>query len=120
MKIKIDEATIKELPDDIAALMIVDPSYGREIPDLNASEVNALIHGVLASIYDPDLNFEQNLESIRNRYSTITRPSNEAMCFALTLIEKYKDEISEDEIGMVDFEDLYQEVKEDQLLFDRK
>lgn len=115
MKIKIDEKNVKEFPDNIAALMIADPSYGREIPDLSANEVNTLIHGILASIYDPSLNFEENLRNIEHRYSTISKPSSEAMSFALNLVDKYKDEIKESEIGMVSFDDMYQDSQDHHL-----
>lgn len=120
MKIKIDDDHIQEFPDDVAALIIADPSYGDEIIDLNASEVNVLIHGVLASIYNPTLSFEENINNIKTRYMDTAKPNKEALNVALGLIEKYKIEIEDDDIGQVGFDDMYQELKPDQISSEKK
>lgn len=112
MKVKIDTTEIKDLPDDVAALIIADPSYNDEIPDLSTQEVNVLVHGVLSSIYDPALSFEENTREIKHRYISEARPNKYRLNKALGLIETYNKNINEEDIGSVEFSDMFQTITE--------
>lgn len=108
MEIKIDETTLIEFPDDLAALLIADPSYGDTAPEFGAQEVNILIHGLLASLYDVNRPLEQNIANIREQYGSIVQPVEVAIQTAIRSIHRYNAEISEEDIGLVNADDMLQ------------
>lgn len=107
MLIRIDADSLREFPDEIAILILADPSMGDEKPDFTAQEVNVLVHGIVGTFYDHSLSFEENVEKVRERFSIIDKPTDENYSIACEAIKSYKDEISEDEIGMVDSDEVF-------------
>ncbi|QFT56484.1 hypothetical protein [Microbulbifer sp. THAF38] len=106
MLIRIETGELKEFPEDLAALILADPSCGEEDkPEFTAEEVNALLHAILGTYAVRDeISFEENIERIRKRYEAIGQPSEENLRIAQESIQAYVREIKGDDIGMVDNE----------------
>jgi hypothetical protein len=107
MLIRIDTGEFREFPDELAALILADPSCGDEYPDFSPNEVNILIHGVLGTYYEPSKSFEENITKVRKLYSSIGKPDDENYYIACKAISRYNQEIHENEIGLVDKDELF-------------
>lgn len=108
MLVRLPDDSIRDMPEDIAALLLSDPSHDDDISDFTGHDVNVVIHGVLASYLDADKTFEETLENIRERFRKITPASQEKVRVALDLIRRYNNEIKHHEIGMVSADDMIQ------------
>ncbi|WP_299948051.1 hypothetical protein [uncultured Microbulbifer sp.] len=105
MLIRIETGELKEFPEDLAALILADPSCGEDDkPEFTAEEVNALLHAILGTFARDEISFEENIEKIRERYESIGRPCEENLRIAQESIQAYVREIKGDDIGMVDSE----------------
>lgn len=105
MLIRIETGELKAFPEDLAALILADPSCGEDDkPEFTADEVNALLHAILGTFARVEISFEENIERIRKRYESIKQPSEENLQLARVSIQTYVREIKGADIGMVDNE----------------
>ncbi len=102
MLIRIFDDAIVEFPDDLAALILADPSYGDDFPEFSIDEVNAIIHGTLGAFFDQDFTLEKNIKKVRDRYASLESPSISNLDAALASIRNYSQNIDVNDIGLVD------------------
>ena len=100
--------SIRELPEEVAELLLSDPSYDDDISDFTSDDVNILIHTLLSVYFEHEKTFEQTVVDIKNNFKDIGPISKEKLNTARVLIKKYNIEIPNEKIGMVDVEDMIQ------------
>lgn len=108
MLVRIEDEGLCDLPDSLAASILADPSYGDTIADLEAEDVNMLIHSALAALYNPTQSFAQNVTAITNRYASIEKPTQENLQKAVAAVDTYKKTIKETQVGYVDANEMFQ------------
>ncbi|WP_444939419.1 hypothetical protein [Microbulbifer sp. JMSA002] len=116
MLIKADDDQYFVLPDDIAESIISDPTIDpamEGVPDFTAQDVNILVHSSLGYMMDDKLSLEENFQMIREDFSGRRQASEENRLKARQLIEKYNNEITINQIGVCNVEDVIQ-TKEEQ------
>lgn len=100
MLILVDD-TLHDCPDDLAALILVDPSCGDDLPDFSIEEVNAIVHGVLGTFHDENLSWEANIEKMREHYATVPHPAPADLAAALKMVENYNQNIKLKDVACV-------------------
>ncbi|MDP5209449.1 hypothetical protein [Microbulbifer sp. 2205BS26-8] len=109
MLIRIETGELIEFPEDLAALVLIDPlSDGDDQPIFTAEEVNLLLHSIVGTHYDPELSREDNIKEIEELYGQFKPPSAQTLRLAQQSIRAYVREIKRDEIGMVNREQVDQ------------
>lgn len=108
MLVRLPDDTIRDMPDDIGALLLSDPSYDDDISDFSGHDVNVVIHGILASYIEPFKTFDETMEDIRTHFGQLPSAKPEKIKTALDLIKKYNVEIKNEEIGIVNPDDMFQ------------
>jgi len=105
--IRVGDKILREFPDELAALILADPSCDDGLSEFTANEVNVLIHGIFGTHYDPSVSYERNIEKISKIYFEIAKPSEESYLLAREAVNSYNQEISQEKIGLVDTDDLF-------------
>ncbi|MFA0813395.1 hypothetical protein [Microbulbifer epialgicus] len=116
MLIKADDDQYFVLPDDIAESIISDPTIDptmEDVPDFTAQEVNTVVHVSVGFMMDSKLTLEENFQMMREDFAGRRQASEENRLKARQLIEKYNNEITINEIGVCNIEDVIQ-TKEEQ------
>lgn len=104
MLVRISNGTLKEFPDQLAALIFACPFRMDESPALDPDDINIEIHAIIADFEDDDLpSYEAMLDAIRACYSKFGEPTQEDLAIALESIEAYKTQIPEEKIGHADY-----------------
>ena len=109
--------TYHNLPDDIAVLILSDPTHG-DVEDFTAQEVNMLIHVGLAVFWEEGLSLDENINHIANEFDSIEPSTEENKAMARKLIKKYNDNIVISNIGRGDFDEVFQDASEQQPLIE--
>ncbi|WP_299947766.1 hypothetical protein [uncultured Microbulbifer sp.] len=105
MLIRVETGELIEFPEELAALVLIDPlSDGDDQPIFTAEEVNLLLHSIVGTHYDPNLSLKENIKHIEELYGQFKPPSAQTLHLAQQSIQAYVREIKEDDIGMVDSE----------------
>jgi hypothetical protein len=102
MLIRIHTNEIVDFPDELAALVLADPSSGDDSPEFTPDEVNVLIHGILGTFYDLSMSYSDNVNKISERYNSIPAPNDLNYSLALESIHSYNKEIEQSNIGLVE------------------
>jgi hypothetical protein len=108
MLIRLPNDSIRDMPDEIGALLLSDPSHDDDISDFTGQDVNVVIHGILASYFEDTKSFEEIIEEIRTQFLKFGPAKDEKVRIATDLIKKYNIEIKNEEIGMVNPHDMFQ------------
>lgn len=107
MLIRVNDNTLREFPDELAAIILTDPSCADNSLTFTAHEVNVLIHGIFGTYYDPSISYEKNIDKVRKIYLKLEKPTEEAYLLALEAIASYNHQINQDQIGLVNKEELF-------------
>lgn len=118
MLIRIEDDTLHECPDDLAALILASPGPGRDLHPFSVEEVNALIHWTLGGFSADNLTWEENLKNVRDAYEALIKPSPSKLDAALLLIRNYNENIKLAEVGLVDRNLLYPPAEIDHKIID--
>jgi len=102
------DGIIRELPEEVAELLLSDPSYNDDISDFTSDDVNVLIHTLVSVYYEDEKTFEETVIEIKNNFRGIGPVPKEKLTTAKALIKKYNIEILNEKIGIVDVEDMIQ------------
>lgn len=102
MLIRIFDDAIVDFPDDLAALILADPSFDDDFPEFSIVEVNAIIHGTLGAFFKQHFSLNENIERVRDRYASIASPNAVNLAAALASIRNYNSNIEIEEIGVID------------------
>lgn len=108
MLIRLDEGTLREFPDDLAALILADPSCGDDVAEFSVDDVNLLVHAVFGTLYDSTMSYEDNLRKARNACHMLGAPSEKTYQAALAAVRLYNQHIASDKIGAVSHEEASQ------------
>ncbi|WP_444956964.1 hypothetical protein [Microbulbifer sp. ZKSA002] len=105
MLIRIETGELIEIPEELGALVLIDPfSSSSGQPEFSAEEVNALVHSILGTYFDSELSREENINKVKEIYAQFEPPSAEALSIARKSIEAYVKEIESAQVGMIDGE----------------
>lgn len=107
MLIRIGENLFREFPEDLAALILSDPSSSDVDQSFSADDVNVLIHGIFGTHYDFSISYDENLNKVREIYQAMGQPDREAYVAAEAGIRLYNQNIDKEQIGLVDSEYLF-------------
>ena len=107
MLIRVDDNTFREFPDELAALILSNPCDEDGLQEFTASEVNVLIHGIFGTYYDSSQSYEKNIDRVKEIYLKLGRPTEEGYRLACEAVNSYNREITQNEIGLVDHEELF-------------
>ena len=117
MLIKANKDQYFVLPDDIAEMIIADPTADpsmEDVPDFSAQEINTLVHSSAGFMMDTNLTLEENFAMMRKDLKNRQQATEKNILKARTLIEKYNNEITINQIGVCDFDEIFQ-TEQDQL-----
>lgn len=103
MLVRLDNNELVEYPDEVGALLLADPSEG-DVPDFSLEELNCLISGGFAAIYDESLTLEKNIEYAIEHYTRWGKPTPSNLEKARIQIKYYKENIAPADIVSMDFE----------------
>lgn len=108
MRIKIDSGEIKEFPDDLAVMILADPTQGDPLPNMDCYEVGMLVHYVAGLFHKEHLSYEENLEHLKVILEKNGPISDVNRQIALDAIALYELEVTEETMGLVDPDDVLQ------------
>ncbi|ROS01098.1 hypothetical protein EDC56_1524 [Sinobacterium caligoides] len=97
---------LKELPDEIAIAILSDPSTDDDLSLMSTREINTIVHGCLGITTDNEEVFEDNIQVWKDFFFRSMGPDDRQEQ-AKVLLEKYRREISETEIGVIPIEDMF-------------
>jgi hypothetical protein len=100
MLIRLNNLELIEYPDDLGALVMADIIRDEE-PRFSIEEINLLINGVLAPLYDEKLTLEQNINDAKVHCSHWGIPDDAAMLKGFTAVRQYNENVSAEQIGYV-------------------
>lgn len=103
MLVRLDNNELVEYPDEVGALLLADPAHG-DVPDYSLEEINCLISGGFAALYDVALTLEQNIEQAKEHYTMWGNPTTSNMEKALAQIKYYKENVAPSDVVAMDFE----------------
>lgn len=103
MLVRLDNNELVEYPDELGALLLEDPSEG-DVPDFSLEELNCLISGGFAAIYDEGLTLEENIEYAIEHYTRWGKPTAHNLEKARAQIKYYKENIAPADVVSMDFE----------------
>jgi hypothetical protein len=101
MRIKIYNDELVEFPDELAALVLINPVFDQDVPHYSLEEVNAVVHGVLGTYFEEGFTLEQNIAEVRDIYTSQRTPSAANLAKALALIRHYNQNIALEDITRV-------------------
>jgi hypothetical protein len=103
MLVRLDNNELVEYPDEVGALLLADPSEG-DVPDFSLEELNCLISGGFAALYDEELTLEKNIEHAIEHYTRWGKPTESNLEKARQQIKYYKENIAPDQVVSMDVE----------------
>ncbi len=103
MLVRLDNNELLEYPDELGALLLADPSEG-DVPDFSLEEINCLISGGFAALYDEGLTLEKNIAHAIEHYTRWGKPTESNLEKARQQIKYYKENISPDQVVSMDVE----------------
>ena len=106
MLIRIDDDILREFPDDLAALIVADPTSTEKILEFSTYDINVLVHGIFGAFYDKSLSYEQNIEKMREKYSKYGQPDEDVYLAACKAVKAYITEVKNEDIGVADPSDV--------------
>ncbi|WP_338849672.1 hypothetical protein V8J88_11495 [Massilia sp. W12] len=98
MLIRLANDNLVEYPDELGALVLADPGFG-DVPDYTLEDLNYLISFSLAILWDDSLTLAQNIAKASEDCSHWAQPSAANMEKARAMIQFYKDNVAEKDIG---------------------
>lgn len=87
-------------------MMLASPLHG-ELEDIEAwdiAELNCLIHAMVGTFFDSELDLQANIKKIRDSYARLGEPSAANLTKAQALVNMYNTSVPKFEIGVVDRE----------------
>lgn len=100
MLIRLFNDELVEYPSDLVALMLASPDG--VVPNLSIPEIDCLIHAMLGSLFNEELNLEQNIELLRRYCVLMGSPSVSDLEEAHAQIKHYMENIAVADIGYSD------------------
>lgn len=101
MLIRMSELGIHEWPDLVGIWILADPSHGECSETFSFEQINGLLHAGISLLFDENISVEDNSKNIVKEFLEIELPSNTNWSIATKLVEKYKQEVTEDNMGVV-------------------
>lgn len=103
MLIRYLDRGLREIPDELAVLILADPATNEDISEYSSHWVNVIVHGVLGTLFDSEKIFEDNVDYAINELSEV---SAERRKQALKLIKQYNIEVKDKDVGMFPADDM--------------
>ncbi len=100
MLICLENLELIEYPDDLGALLMADIIRDDE-PNFSIEEINLLINGVLAPLYDEKLSLEQNITKARVHCALSGIPDAAAMVKGFDAVRQYNENVPAEQVGFV-------------------
>ncbi len=101
-----DNKTLAECPDDIAAMILADPTSGDDMPDYSLTEINGLVHWALGFCAGENQTWGDTLQKARRVYSEMPGWNADNLDKALQMVQDYNAKVQEKDIGWVDLGEL--------------
>ena len=103
MLIRYLDSGLRDIPDELAVLILADPASNEDISEYTSHWVNVIVHGVLGTLFDSEKSFEDNVDCAINEFSEVSPERREQ---ALKLIKQYNIEVKDEDIGMFPADDM--------------